>query len=39
MTEDISLTDTDIENGIVIEDLIVSNIKNKHEEYLKTLNY
>lgn len=36
MNEDILLTDKDIENGIEIEYLIVSNVKVKHETYIKT---
>lgn len=35
VVEDILLTDTDIKNGIEIEGFIVSNIKTKHDEFLK----
>jgi hypothetical protein len=36
VVEDIVLTDQDIENGIEIEDLIVSNVKAKHDIFLKS---
>lgn len=31
--EDISLTDTDIKNGVEIETIIVSKVKAKHDTY------
>lgn len=34
--EDILLTNTDMENGIEIEYLIISNIKAKHDVYIKS---
>lgn len=36
--EDILLTDTDINNGIEIEDLIVSNVKAKHDRFFESQN-
>jgi len=36
--EDILLTDTDIKKGIEIEDLIVSNIKAKHDKFFESQN-
>lgn len=38
VVEDILLTDTDIKKGIEIEDLIVSNVKTKHDTFFKSQN-